>query len=78
MVWDEPTPLMLGLCIYGWINGYLSLCLNLFLSADLALSLNVLRQLNLTSMYVPCPTMPIQTAQVKMAQESNRLTEKGE
>ncbi len=30
MVRDEPTPLMLGLCIYGWINGYCSLCLNMF------------------------------------------------
>ena len=55
-------------CVFcDWINGYLSPCWICFLSADLALSLSVLGQLNLMYKYAHYPQMPIWTEEVKMA-----------
>jgi hypothetical protein len=76
MVRAEPTPLLLGLCIYGWMKGYLSLCLNMVSECRFSSKFKCLETAELNNYVHMSPNHAYPNGTSKDGMTSNGLTEK--
>jgi hypothetical protein len=76
MVRDKPTPLLLGLCIYGWIKGYRSLCLNMSSECRFSSKFKCLETAELNVYVRTLPNHAYPNGTSKDGMTSNGLTKK--